>query len=450
MLSRLFARPQTLLLGSFAAAIATGSFLLWLPVSQTQNSVGYLDALFTSTSAVCVTGLVVVNTATEYSRFGQVVIMTLIQVGGLGVMTFAAVFFYIFNRRLSMRSRGVLRDTLFHKEAAGEFRHAFLQAVISAAAVELTGVAPLFLQLRKMQGGSEALFCALFHSVSAFCNAGFSVYSENLAVFSRRPFVLLTIAGLIILGGIGHHVLREAARRAWRRLRKQAQSSVRWSLSARAALWATFYLIFGGMAGLMIFGVASDPQEGWGGRALHAFFQSVSARTAGFNSVNVGQIPLASILILIGLMFVGGSPGSCAGGVKTTSLAIGWGYLRSSFRGRREVALLGRAIPEDLLHRTALLVILALLWNGAGLLILAACQQGVGDWDLADMAFEQISAFGTVGLSTGLTPFLTPLGKVWIILTMYFGRLGPLTLALWALESPGPSVRHPEERLMIG
>ncbi|MCX7015896.1 MAG: hypothetical protein NTW86_25630 [Candidatus Sumerlaeota bacterium] len=236
----------------------------------------------------------------------------------------------------------------------------------------------------------------------------------------------------------------------WRGLRGRPQESVRWSLNTRAILIASAWLSFGGAALLMLFGVASRPEAGWFARAVHALFQSVTCRTAGFNSVNIAACPLASLIVMTFLMFVGGSPGSCAGGVKTTSLALGWGFLRSSIRGRSGVDLLGRVVSADLARRALLVALLAATWTVAGVILLSITQAGKPYSNLQDLLFEQVSAFGTVGLSTGTTPLLTPLGKMWIILTMYVGRVGPLTLAIWALQPKDPGVRYAEERIMIG
>jgi len=442
--------PQALLAGSFAALIGIGSLLLWLPWSHARGSVGFLDALFTATSAVCVTGLVVVDTGRDFTRFGQVVILLLIQAGGLGVMTFAALAFRVFGRRMSLTSQAAVQDSIFQRDAARDFRTAFGGILKLTFAIEFTGAVVLFSFLRVTHSSGHALFSAVFHSISAFCNAGFSIYSDSLIGHRGARGAVVAIMGLIVLGGLGHTVLYELWRNAqWALSRNREPRAMLFSLHARTVLWTSGLLIGAGAAFMLVFGLTGG-EKGAFEKAFNALFQSVTARTAGFNTVDIGALPLASLFVLVLLMFIGGSPGSCAGGVKTTSLAIWLAQIRAGLRGQREVRLFSNRIPGDLVSRTALLLALALIWNLAGMGLLMATEPAASGADMSRIVFEQISAFGTVGLSAGITPDLTVFGKLWIILTMFVGRLGPLTLALWIIPQTHVNIRYPKGVVMIG
>lgn len=440
--------PENLLVGGFGAVILLGAVVLTLPVS---GQVGFLDALFTSTSAVCVTGLVVVDTAVAFTLFGKTAIMLLIQIGGLGIMTFAALFFQFLGKRLSLKSRMVLESSFFQQDIGIEFSRLFKQILGLTALTELAGMALILAALLwRAAPPLEAMYSALFHSVSAFCNAGFSTYSDNLVGVRGSHLLLGTIMVLIVMGGLGHVVVRELWERARMRLNaRESKTRTRFlSLHARIVLLATAALIVAGTVGLLVFGLTPDeitPGEKWSG----ALFQSITARTAGFNSVDIGRLPPASLLLITLLMFVGGSPASCAGGIKTTALVVFLADLRAKLRGDFEVRLFNRRVPEDMIKRVILLCSLAALWNLVGVFVLLVLEAGKG-MALQDLLFEQVSAFGTVGLSTGVTGRLSPAGKLWIIATMFIGRLGPLTLAVWALPRKTLHVQYPEGRILIG
>jgi trk system potassium uptake protein TrkH len=285
--------------------------------------------------------------------------------------------------------------------------------------------------------------------VSAFCNAGFSIYADNLAGFRGQPLVLGTVMALIVVGGIGHPVAVDV----WNRLRRGARPAdagpIHLALGSKVALVTSAGLILGGAALLLLFG--STPEGGtWTAQVESALFQSVTARTAGFNTVPIGGLPAASLLVLIGLMFVGGSPCSCAGGIKTTTFALWLAGLRGLLRGEKRPRLFGRHIPGEVVRRASLTAGLAVAWLLVGLLVLLTTEGGRAGVGLQEVLFEQVSAFGTVGLSTGITPGLSAAGKLWIIGTMFLGRLGPLTVAVWAFSRAAPAVRYPEARMMVG
>ena len=449
-LGEFFELPEAILVGSFAGVILLGALLLMLPWAQ-RTPVGFLDALFTSTSAVCVTGLIVVDTATAYTHFGQTVIMLLIQAGGLGIMTFAAIAYQFLGKRMSLKSQAVLHGSFFQQDIGINFRKIFKQILWLTFITELVGATLMFLALGPRTHPGEALFSSVFHAISAFCNAGFSIYTENCMKPGLNLLFNGTIMGLIVLGGLGHMVIHEL----WQKVRVSlpkggdAGEARRLSAHSRVVLWMTGALIIGGALGLLILGFTAR-ETTWGAKITAALFQSVTARTAGFNTVDIGLLPQASLLLLIILMFIGGSPASCAGGIKTTAFAISLAELRARLRGETEVNLLNRRIPKETLSRVAILFRLAAVWNILGfflLLVTEAKQPGMG---MHNIIFEQISAFGTVGLSTGITDKLSAAGRMWIIATMFFGRLGPLTLAIWFFPTKQVHVLCPEGRIMIG
>ncbi|HZK14549.1 MAG TPA: potassium transporter TrkG, partial [Desulfobaccales bacterium] len=357
MASELFRRlrpygqmPQTLLIGGFAGVILVGTLLLLLPWSQTKGEVGLVDALFTATSAVCVTGLIVVDTATAYTTFGQVVIAALIQIGGLGIMTFAALAYLMLGRRLSLASQAALHDAFFQRDLGIEFKKKFLQILLITASIELAGILLIFLALLWRQAPvMDALFSAFFHSISAFCNAGFSTYKDNLLGFQDSPVILGTVMALIVLGGLGHMVLSELLHYGKNRFSKSVPAGPQ-SLSThtRVVLRMTIALIILGCVGLLILGLTSS-ESTWGAKLSAALFQSISSRTAGFNTVDIGVMPLGSLLLLVLLMFIGGSPGSCAGGIKTTGLAISLAEFKAKLKGKDQVVMLERRVPKAIL-----------------------------------------------------------------------------------------------------
>jgi trk system potassium uptake protein TrkH len=443
--------PQTLLIGGFAAVILAGALMLLLPWSQTKGEVGFVDALFTSTSAVCVTGLIVVDTATVFTVFGQTVIVGLIQIGGLGIMTFAALAYLMLGRRLSLASQAALHDAFFQRDLGVEFKRRFFQILLITAVIELIGLILIFAALLWRQTPVlPALFSAFFHAISAFCNAGFSTYTDNLVSLRDSPVIMAAIMSLIVLGGLGHMVVFEVWHH-WKGLvlRREAPRLHPLSTHSRVVLRMTLLLITMGWLGLLIMGLTKD-ETTWGMKISCALFQSITARTAGFNTVDFGIMPLSSLLLITLLMFIGGSPASCAGGVKTTALAISLAEFKAKLTGQDQVVIMDRRVPKPVLDRTMVLIRLSVLWNLLGILLLLCTETGQPGVGFHDVLFEQISAFGTVGLSTGLTLKLSTFGKLWITATMFVGRLGPLTIAMGILPVTPIRVRYPEGRILIG
>lgn len=449
MLRVLYRRPEGLLVSTFAGLIVAGTLVLQLPVAHRAERVGVIDSLFTITSAACVTGLTTVDTATRFTRFGQTVILVVIQLGGLGVMTFGAIAAQFFRYRLSFSSNAALQSTFFEDEARVNLRSAVRGILLMTLVIESIGAVFMLIGLQSGATPRGGVFEAAFLAISAFCNAGFSVYSDNLVGLRDSMVIMWTIMGLIVAGGLGYTVLFEAAGRAWRRLRRARGGPLLWTLNSKIVLRMSGALVFGGAIALLLTGLTPN-EETFGSKAVNAMFQSVTARTAGYNTIDIGALPLPSLLVLIGLMFIGGSPGSCAGGIKTTTAAVWLAQVKSRLTGREHVTIAARRISPDVVRRAALVLAVAALWNVAGIMILATTEGGRTGVRLEQMVFEQISAFGTVGLTANFTPTLTPLGKLWIIATMFVGRLGPLTIAFAMLTRPRVPYEYPVERVMIG
>lgn len=364
-------------------------------------------------------------------------------------MTFASLAFQIMGRRLSLQTQAILHDSFFQRDIGAAFKKTFLTILALTFGLEGLGAFLLFLSLSSTMETGPAIFSSIFHSVSAFCNAGFSIRSDNLVGLRNDPLVMFVIMCLIVLGGLGYLVLLDlwtAVQRTWKE--QSSLNRKHYSFHARVVLRVTIVLIIAGTILLLTFGLTSDeitlPEK-----IVNALFQSITARTAGFNTVDIGKLPPASLTILVMLMFIGGSPGSCAGGVKTTSMAIWIARLHAGLYGRREVRLLDRRLPHELISRTDILITLALVWNTIGILLLLNTETHM-KVDAINLVFEQISAFGTVGLSTGLTSELSFAGKLWLIASMFVGRLGPLTIVLSVFPRSKANVHYPKGTVMIG
>jgi trk system potassium uptake protein TrkH len=433
----------------FAVTILIGSVVLTLPVSGQKGPVAYIDALFTSTSAVCVTGLTSVNTALDYSRFGQVVIMILIQLGGLGVLTFTTTVLLMMGSRLSFEDRLGLSQSFSASPRAGAVR--LIKAVIIVTAiVESLGAVGLFAKFQSQYPAGEAAFHALFHSVAAFCNAGFSTFPDNLEGYSHSLSVILIISGLIIFGGLGFAVISEVYDRA--RNRKTILS-----VHTKICVTATAALLVLGTLGIWLAehqGVFKD--SGIVYTLSNCFFQSVTARTAGFNSIAQARLTDMSVLVTIILMFIGACPGSTGGGIKTTTMTVILLLVYNRFRGRQTVPAFKRSISNDSVVRALTVALLAALIIVVMLGLLLFAEEvprmpGVGHGWLIDTLFEIVSAFGTVGLTLGLTPYLSVLGKIIVIFTMFIGRVGLLTLAFALIRPPQRGeIVYIDESVMVG
>ncbi len=440
--------PAQVLALSFAGLIATGTVLLSLPAASAgRHALPLADALFTSTSAVCVTGLIVVDTPKAFSGFGQAVLLVLIQAGGLGYMTLSTAAVVALGRRLSMRERLALKQALNLDTMEGLVRFTLMVLRLTAA-FELAGALVLTARWMGDFGFARAAYLGLFHAVSAFNNAGFSLFSTNLTAYRGDPVVTLTIAGLVICGGLGFLVLSELGRgRRWALL----------SVHTRLVLIVTACLLGVGTVAVFWLERANPatlgplgPGEAW----LAAFFQAVTPRTAGFNTVDIGSLTPPTLLLLLVLMFIGASPGGTGGGVKTSTFGVALAALWATVRGESDTILFRRRVPPEVVARAFLVCFLAFLALNAVTLALLAVEHR----PLLPTLFETTSAFGTVGLSisppggvVSLSGEFTPLGKLLVTAMMFMGRVGPLTLAIAVVGRRSvPRLRYPEARVLIG
>jgi len=443
--------PGQALLLYYLGAILIGGLLLSLPLASTARPLSFLDALFTATSAQCVTGLVVVDTGSRLSWFGQLVVLILIQTGGLGITTFSVYLLSYIGGGMSLRGRQQIEQTLLPQPYAS--LHELIGKIfLLTIVIEGIGAALLAIRLVPRLGWGEGLWSALFHSVSAFCNAGFSLFSDSVIGFRADPLINLTLMGLITAGGLGFLVLQELLGLT-RRHRKRHKMS----LHTRMVLITSASLTFGGAALLALLEWPGELQHLSAGEGFWmVLFQSVTARTAGFNSIDLNLLEVPSLALIMFLMFVGASPGSCGGGIKTTSFALIFAILHSRLKGEKHTNVFRRTIPDELATRALTLVLLSILVCAAAIFVLLTVQvHGLPVAEsrnaLLDYAFECVSAFATVGLSLGVTAKLAPLGKGLIIALMFLGRVGVLTLAFaFIRRSKGRQVRYAEEQVMIG
>lgn len=434
---------------AFALTIIIGALVLMLPISAREHPVSWIDALFTSTSAVCVTGLTVLDIANDFSRFGQVVILILIQLGGLGIMTYTTALFAAAGLRMSYHERLGLSQSLGGAKPI-DYKTLVKAVLVITLIIESVGALLLFVKFQAQFSYVESAFHAVFHSVSAFCNAGLSTFSTNLEAYNRDPSIILIVGFLIIFGGLGFAVIREL-------YDKLMHPHTMLSLHTKLSVVSTVILI---MAGLLIFYLV-ERRAAYMGMPLsvklaNAFFQSVTPRTAGFDTIPQMNLTEVSILITIILMFIGVCPGSTGGGIKATSMAVILLVVFNRFRGRGSATLFRRTISAESVFQAITVFILASIVIAAAFATLLFVQErslphvSAHGW-FVEHLFEVVSAFGTVGLSLGLTPRLETAGKLIIILTMFTGRVGLLTLAFSLVRLPKRAeIVYSEESVMIG
>jgi trk system potassium uptake protein TrkH len=435
--------PAKLIIVSFATIILFGSFLLYLPYARPKGEgMRYIDAVFTATSAVCVTGLVVVDTGTAFSRVGHFFILLLIQMGGLGIMTIAAFIQVSLGSQMSVHGRFSTASLLDQ----GDMRNLFgiIRAIVlTTFAFEAVGVglfAPFF--LKTVDRPPTALFYALFHAISAFCNAGFSLYRDSFVHWRGSLWPNTVLILLIVLGGLGFTVLRNLGRRI------VIGEKERIAVQTRIVLVMSSILVVFGALVVYLF----ERNDLFAGYAPHekflaSIFQSVTARTAGFNTVETAALRPVTLLFTSALMFIGASPGSTGGGIKTTTFFILVLSIVTILRDQRFNTVFRRRIPFMVVNRAFAIFVSALVLVVAGTLVLGYTE----DFSIVRIFFEVVSAFGTVGLSTGITPHLSDFGKIVIIFLMFTGRIGPLTLVLAVRNAQATKmVTYPEERVMVG
>ena len=443
--------PASLVIFSYLSAAMIGMGLLNLPQASTGEPVGLLDALFTATSAVCVTGLIVVDTGSQFTVFGKTVILVLIQMGGLGVMTFSVLLFLFVGRKIGTRERWIINDT-FTAAPTGDIKNLIRMIFIFTFILEAAGALVLSMVFLNSGGmpAVDAVFSGVFHSVSAFCNAGFSFFNTSFVAYRDNALLNITVMLLIVIGGIGFPVIYEITDKI--RLRRKGVRKLM-SLHSRMVLTSTSFLIISGAVILFLFeGGAAFNSISMKGRILSSFFQSITARTAGFNTIDIPSLTPAALMILIMLMFVGASPGSCGGGIKTTALAVFAGIAKSRIKGFKHNFFGRRTIPDEITSRVVSVFVLAIVTISVGLLLLLLIQSPGGtEYYYLAYLFEAVSAFATVGLSMGVTSTLTWGGKLVIIVMMLIGRVGLLTIAyILTRKKRKVTYKYAEEKVMIG
>lgn len=432
--------PRILALG-FSTFILLGAILLNLPISsQNGESIGFINALFTSASAVCVTGLVVVNTAYHWTLFGQIVIIVLIQVGGLGFMTMATIGALIIGKKITLRERLVIKEQLNSETMSGLVRLT-KYVILSTFLIEAIGALLFSIRFIPLYGLTKGIWFSVFHAISAFCNAGFDILGDSVAPFVGDYIINLTICMLIILGGLGFTVYID--------ITKNRKFS-RFSLHTKIVLLMSATLL---ILGTVVFYIleSNNPltlgKLSFSEKILASFFQSTVPRTAGFYSVNFAALHDTSVFLIIILMFIGGSPGSTAGGIKTTTFSSLVLATISVIRGDRDVVAFKKRISYDVINKSIAIIMVGLIFLATVSFSLTITE----DAEFLDLLFETTSALATVGLTTGVTPNLTDFGKIILALTMYAGRVGPLTLAYaFSKHHKHVNMKYSEGNIMVG
>lgn len=444
-ISNLFTPARVLVLG-FSLLILIGALLLTLPeATRDGQGLSFLNAMFTATSAVCVTGLVVVDTGTTFTTFGQLVVLALIQVGGLGFMTFATLIAIMLGKRVTFKERLVLQEALNQVSPAGVVRLA-RYVLLFTFVFEAMGALILSFRWSFDLGWERALYYGIFHAVSAFNNAGFDLFGNfmSLTGYSGDMTVNVTIMLLIITGGLGFTVLAD--------LYSHKREHKKFSLHTKLVLEATAILI--GLGAVFILAIEFSNPKTLGAlplpvKVLASFFQSVTTRTAGFNTLNLPDLRDTTLIFMIALMFIGASPGSTGGGVKTTTFISVVLSVLSTFKGEEQISVKGRTLPREVVKKAVAIITMATLLIFVVVSLLTLTEKA----DFLTLLFEVTSAFGTVGLSLGVTPHLTIIGKIAIMLTMFTGRVGPLTVGFALsrkIQGAQVSMKYPEEKIIIG
>lgn len=436
--------PVQILAIGFATVILIGAILLNLPIATQDGSrTPFIDCLFISTSATCVTGLVTVDTGTHWSYFGKTVIMFLIEIGGLGFMSFATLIALLLGKRITLKERLVMQEALNSFSLQGLVKMA-KYVLIFTSSIQLAGALLLSTQFIPEFGFGKGIYYSVFHSISAFCNAGFDILGEyrSLTIYAENPVIILTIGSLIIIGGLGFYVWQEIYN--YKGLRKL-------SLHSKVALSGTAFLIII-VAILMFIFESNNPgtmkNMSFKGKILSSFFAAVTPRTAGFNSISTSDMTNAGIFLTIILMFIGGAPGSTAGGIKVTTAGVLAMTVLSIVKGREDTEIYKKRIAKDTVYKSLAITTIALVLVMTVIMMLSITEPNAS---LEYILYEATSAFGTVGMSLGLTTELSFAGKAIVAFTMYCGRLGPLTVFLALTKrSNSNKIKYPEEKILVG
>lgn len=439
-------KPAQILAVGFALVILIGAIVLNTPfVTISGERVGFVNALFTSTSAVCVTGLVVVDTGTYFNRFGHTVIMILIQIGGLGFMTMGTMIAFLVGRKITLKNRLLMQKAMGQNSIAGIIR-LVRRVLIGTFCVEALGVLLLSFTFVPVYGWKTGLYFSLFHSVSAFCNAGFDLIGNGVSLipFQYDYIVNFTVCGLIVIGGLGFTVIFDMLEtRNFRKL----------TLNSKLVLTTTGALLLSGFITIFIFEMNNPATLGsmpLQGKLLTALFHSVTPRTAGFNTLVMSDLTMSTVFITMMLMFIGGSPSSTAGGAKTTTIATMVLSVKSIILGREDANVFKRKISMDAIHNATAVVSVSM---ALVVLVTLCLTVSESSHTMMEILFETVSAFATVGLSLGLTPDLSDFGKLLLSITMFAGRIGPITLvlALTGVKDSNRTLYHyPEDKITIG
>lgn len=445
--------PAEILVFGFGGMILIGAVLLCLPIASTSGeSVGFLTALFSSTSAICVTGLTVIEIGTAYTLFGQFVMLVLIQLGGIGFMTATSMVYMLFGRRITLKDRLVIRDSLNESNLQGVVRMTRNVLIVTLIS-EVAGMLLLSIRFIPEYGVSTGIYYSLFHSVSAFCNAGFDILGlgNSIVSYAKDPLVLGTIMGLIVIGGLGFFVVVELYRKA------KHGHKYRFSLHTKIVLIATGVLLLAGFAFFLAMESGNPKTLGApgvtdGDKILGAAFQSVTTRTAGFASIPQANLTPASKIATVALMFIGASPSGTGGGIKTTTAIMLLALIVTVIRGKNDVVLGKRRINKQLVLRAITIITLATLSVAVVTVLISIFEQH--HISVSDILYEVTSAFGTVGLSCGITASLSPASQILLILTMFGGRVGFFTVSLALAKrmsrQQSCNFRYPEDKIMIG
>ncbi len=448
--------PTQTVVMSFAIVILVGATLLNMPIaSNNGQQVGFINALFTATSATCVTGLVVVDTGTYWTTFGKVVVISLIQIGGLGIMTFSTLLALLIRRKITLKERMLIQESFNQFELEGMVRLT-KNIIIATLAIEFTGALIFSSVFIPQFGWGRGFAYGVFHAISSFCNAGFDLMGSHTGPFTsftsyvNNPIINLNTMMLIVVGGLGFSVWIDCLKA----FKERSLSHL--SLHSKIVLTMTAGLIL--IGALFIFLLEINNPETiknlpWSGKILASFFQSVTPRTAGYNTLDMGSLTMATRFLIIILMFIGGSPGSTAGGIKTSTAGILLFTVISVIRGRESTEIYKKRLPKYLVYRAVSVALVSFLLVAVATMALSIVETPYNNPDFLTLLFEATSAFGTVGLTLNYSTHLTFIGKIIISLCMFAGRVGPLSLILALARSANKNrghIKYPEDRIMVG
>ncbi len=435
--------PSRKLILGFLFAILLGTFILMMPFSLKEGEkLSFLSSLFTIVSAVCVTGLTVVDVSKVFSPAGDLVIIFFIQLGGLGVMTFSSILFLAMGKRMTFYERELLKEER-NADSSGEISSFIKKLLLTVFIIESIGAIILTWEFAKEMPINKAVFYGIFHSISAFCNAGFSLFSNNLEAYKANPIINLTIGYLITLGGIGFAVITSV-------IMVIRRGIDRFNLTSKVAIIISMILTFGGMILFFILEYSNSATLGdlnFIQKILASYFQSVTLRTAGFNTIPLGELRNSTIFMCCILMFIGASPGSTGGGIKTTTFGVILFYVIGIVKKKENVEIFNRRLDWEIMNRALAILVLAITYVSIVIMLMLITE----NFSPEEIVFEVISAFGTVGLTLGITPDLSTFSKLLLIFTMFVGRLGPMTFALAIGETKKKALsKYPKENILVG